>query len=295
MKMRLWITAAIFTAVSAFFIQTYFSSPSEKYAAFHSAENWLTDQSEREKSDLQDEPADRASEVLATLSEHDHDGGEFGVHIDGVKNRFETNEQEIALTFDLCGGDFGSELDEELVDFLRDEQIPAVLFVNKRWLTENEEQFIDLYEDPLFTIENHGTEHKPLSVEGKEGWGIDGTGSPEEAVEEVMINQQAIYERTGYTPELFRSGTAHVDESSVALVNRLGLETVNYDILGDAGATYSAEEVKESLLNAEAGSIALLHMNQPNSETAAGVQKAVPELQADGYEFVALDNKTLVD
>ena len=61
--------------------------------------------------------------------------------------------------------------------------------------------------------------------------------------------------------------------------------------MGDAGATYSAAEVERALLRAEPGSIALLHMNQPNSGTAEGVSQAVPLLHTEGFTFVHLDDK----
>lgn len=218
---------------------------------------------------------------------------EWGENVRGVKTSFETTSQEMALTFDACGGPFGNSYDEELIAFLRTEQIPATLFVNERWILENETTFLDLEEDPLFQIENHGTEHLPLSVSGGEAWGIPATSSPEEAYEEIMNNHASVKRLTGKNMSLFRSGTAYYDEVAVELAEALGYQVVNFDILGDAGATYSADQVKNALLKAKAGSIALLHMNQPNSETAEGVRRALPLLQERGFEFVQLKDQQL--
>lgn len=218
---------------------------------------------------------------------------EWGEQVTGVKNRFITDQKEIALTFDLCGGKFGSDYDEALVEFLRAAEVPATLFVNEQWIQENQAIFLELADDPLFQIENHGTNHAPLSVNGNEAWGIPGTNSAEEAGEEIMKNFETVKELTGREMSLFRSGTAYYDEVAVELANALGFEVVNYDILGDAGATYTAAQVQEALLLAEPGSIALLHMNQPESGTAEGVKQAVPLLRAEGFEFVQLDDKEL--
>lgn len=218
---------------------------------------------------------------------------EWGEHVTGVKTRFKTDEKEMALTFDACGGDLGSGYDDELITFLREENIPATLFVNERWIGENEQLLIELAEDPLFQIENHGTHHEPLSVHGGEAWGIPATDSPQAAYDEIMSNHETVHERLGKEMTLFRSGTAFYDEVAVELAQALGYEVVNFDILGDAGATYSAEQVQQALLEANPGSIALLHMNQPNSATAKGVQLAIPMLQADGFQFVLLENRTL--
>lgn len=218
---------------------------------------------------------------------------EWGENVTGVKTRFETDAQEIALTFDACGGDFGNLVDDRLLDFLRAEEIPATLFMNERWIMENESLFLSLSNDPLFQLENHGSSHAPLSVSGGEAWGIPATNSPEEVYDEIMTNHERVKELTGENMTLFRSGTAFYDEIAVELAQELGYDVLNFDILGDAGASYSSEQVKNALLHVRPGSIALLHMNQPNSGTADGVMQAVPLLQAQGYDFVLLNDKKL--
>src|SRR5699024_5573476 len=115
---------------------------------------------------------------------------EWGEQVTGVKTHLDTDEKNIALTFDACGGPYGSQVDEALITFLQSSETAATIFVNERWIKENENTFLELAKDPLFEIENHGTEHKPLSVDGNEAWGIEGTNSPEEVYEEIMINDQ---------------------------------------------------------------------------------------------------------
>lgn len=229
------------------------------------------------------------SEILEKWETGAIEPGNWGEHVAGVKNRLDTDEKIIALTFDACGGSYGSGYDEELIEFLKAEEIPATLFFNSRWIEANEATFLELAENPLFSVQNHGSKHVPLSVTGRSAWGIDGTSSVAEVIDEVMKNQQVIKKMTGKSPELFRSGTAHYDEASVQITADLGLTVVNYDILGDAGATFSAEEVEQALLQSGAGSIPLLHMNQPGSGTAEGVINAVPQLIEQGYSFVKLD------
>lgn len=213
---------------------------------------------------------------------------QWGERVAGVISRMNTEDKVIALTFDACGGPYGNGYDQELISFLREEQIPATLFINERWIFDNQTVFLELAEDPLFQIENHGTAHIPLSVSGKSAWGIDGTTNPIEVKSEVMGNQETIKQLTGREPTLFRSGTAYYDEVAVEIVNELGLQVVNFDILGDAGATFSAEQVHRSLLESTSGSIVLLHMNQPSSGTAKGVRLAVQDLLEKGYTFVRL-------
>ncbi|MDQ0254874.1 peptidoglycan/xylan/chitin deacetylase (PgdA/CDA1 family) [Evansella vedderi] len=219
----------------------------------------------------------------------------WGERVPGVMNRMDTDERVIALTFDACGGVYGSGYDEKLINFLRKEEIPATLFINARWIKENKEVFLELSNDSLFQIENHGTEHLPLSLKGGTAWGIMGTTGVEEVIREVMGNQELIYSLTGNVPNYYRSGTAYYDEIAVEIVGDLGLTVVNYDILGDAGATYNSTQVRNALLNANPGSIALLHMNQPASGTAVGVMEAIPLLREQGFTFVTLSEFDLTE
>lgn len=233
-----------------------------------------------------DEPAPEAPDL--DPADYPTTASEWGERVTGVRTRLDTDDPVIALTFDACGGQNGSGYDEELIEFLRAESIAATLFINKRWIDANDDVFARLADDPLFEVANHGTEHRPLSVNGRQIYGVTGTADPAAVIDEVMVNQDALVALTGRPPTHFRSGTAYYDEVAVRIVNDLGLDVVGFDVLGDAGATYSAAQVAAALDAAGAGSIALLHMNQPTSGTAAGVKAAVPVLRDRGLNFVRL-------
>ena len=201
-----------------------------------------------------------------------------------------TTDRVVALTLDACGGRTGSGYDAKLIKTLRRERVPATLFVNARWIMANPRMFRQLAADPRFEIANHGTEHRPLSVTGRSVYGIAGTGSIGEVVDEVAINQRLITGLTGASPAFFRSGTAYYDDVAVRVVADLGLQVVNFDVLGDAGATYSAAQVADAMRSSKPGSIILAHMNQPASGTAEGIKEALPELRRRGFRFVRLSS-----
>ena len=154
----------------------------------------------------------------------------------------------------------------------------------------NPRLFRRLAADPLFEIANHGTEHRPLSVTGRSVYGIAGTASIGEVVDEVAINQRLITRLTGAAPAFFRSGTAYYDDVAVRVVADLGLKVVNFDVLGDAGATYSATQVADAMLSSKPGSIILAHMNKPAGGTAEGIEEALPRLRQRGFRFVHLSD-----
>lgn len=194
----------------------------------------------------------------------------------------------LALTFDACGGPGGSGVDEELLALLRAEGIPATLFLNRRWVRAQPKRTAALAADPLFAIGNHGTAHVPLSVDGRAAYGIPGTRSPAEVVDEIMRNQEAIAELTGRAPVWFRAGTAHYDDVAVEIAKRCGVRLAGFAVNGDAGATASPWAVATALADAPNGAIVLMHMNQPASGAAAGLGSALAGLKAAGTRFVQL-------
>ncbi|MFC5405384.1 polysaccharide deacetylase family protein [Cohnella soli] len=219
---------------------------------------------------------------------------QWGDKIAGVMTHLDTKDKVIALTFDACGGPHGNGYDKKLIDFLVQEHIPATLFVNARWIDANPKTFMDLAQNPLFEIENHGYEHRPLSVTGKAAYGIRGTKDASQVVDEISLNENKIAKLTGRKPLFFRSGTAYYDDIAVRIVHDLGLKAVNYNILGDAGATYNKKQVYKALMKAKSGSIVLCHMNHPEKETAEGVIKAIPDLEKAGFRFVLLSDYPLL-
>lgn len=246
-------------------------------------------------SDPSSSPNPAISSLEKTLIDRYRDAKpkEWGENVPGVRTHLTTKEQVIALTFDACGGKEGSGYDEKLIDYLIKENIPATLFINARWITANMDIFSKLADNPLFEIENHGTEHRPLSVNGRLAYGITGTKNVNEVIHEVKDNADQIEKLTGRRPLFFRSGTAYYDDIAAGVVQDLGFQLAGYNVLGDAGATYNTEQVYKALLKARSGSIVLAHMNHPEKDTAEGIMKAIPELQKAGYRFVLLTSYTL--
>lgn len=212
----------------------------------------------------------------------------WGEDVPGVVRRLSTTDRVVAVTLDACGGRAGSGYDAALIETLRRRRVPATLFVNARWIEANPQEFRRLAADPLFEIANHGTEHRPLSVTGRSVYGITGTADVAQVVDEVSVNQRLVTELTGVAPAFFRSGTAYYDDLAVRIVTDLGLQVVNFDVLADAGATYSAARVARAMTGSRPGSIMLGHMNAPGSGTAEGAALALPELRRRGFRFVRL-------
>ncbi|MFE7742557.1 polysaccharide deacetylase family protein [Nocardia sp. NPDC057455] len=212
----------------------------------------------------------------------------WGVEMAGIMSTFPAAGKQMALTFDACGGPGNNDIDESLVNFLIAERIPATLFLNKRWIDANRARAAQLAANPLFELANHGVAHKPLSVNGREAYGIAGTRSARDAADEVWANHELLTTLTGTPPRFFRAGTAHYDDVAVSIVDELGETPVGFSINADFGATASAAKVQSAMNAAAPGAISLAHMHRPHSGTAAGMIAALPQIRAMGFTFVHL-------
>lgn len=216
----------------------------------------------------------------------------WGIHFPGVvRTGVDAGSAQpgaVHLTLDACGGPTGSGYDAALIDGLVQAGIPATLFLNLRWITANPDLAAQLAANPLFTIQNHGAVHRPLSVTGAAAYGIAGTASAREAAYEVWENHLAIENLAGVAPRWFRPGTAHLDDVGLSIAASLGEGIAGFAVNGDGGATLPAAAVTGELLRCTGGEIVIAHMNQPGSGTAAGILQAIPQLLDRGLSFAAL-------
>lgn len=213
---------------------------------------------------------------------------QWGERVAGVITHLRSGTNGVALTLDACGTARGKGIDSRLIAFLEREGVPATLFVTGRWIEANPGEFRRLAANPLFEIANHGDRHRPASVAGRSAYGIAGTADVAALVDEIELNARRIQEVTGRRPRFFRSGTAYYDEVAVEVAGVLGHRVAGFSVLGDAGATFSVEQVRRALLAATPGDVVILHMNHPESGTAAGVEAAIPLLRTRGLRFVTL-------
>lgn len=196
---------------------------------------------------------------------------------------------QVALTFDACGGGgAGDGYDAELIDLLREKGVPATLFLNARWIGVHGRLAAELASDPLFEVACHGSRHVPLSVSGRDAYGIVGTAGVGEVYDELTANVPWFEEQVGRRPLFSRPGTAHCDEVAAAIARDLDLPIAGFSVNGDGGATFSAAMVRDTLLQLRDGDIVLAHLNRPAGGTAQGCAQAIPELLDRGVRFVTL-------
>lgn len=220
---------------------------------------------------------------------------EWGEAMEGIISILPTDDKVVSITLDACGWGAGSGYDEALIEYLIDENIAATLFISGKWIEDNPGQIEYFASFDNFEIENHGYLHKPLSVNGREQYGITGTSSAAEVYDEIENNAQRIGELTGRRPLFFRTGTAYYDDVAIKIAADLGQNIAGYTIAADGGATFSAAQILQVCSNPENGAILLFHMNHPESETAAGIKAVYEDLSSKGYSFVKMEDYLSAD
>ena len=222
--------------------------------------------------------------------------GQWGEFVKGVSEDLNTQQKYIAFTFDACGGEKGTGFDKELIEFLRQEKVPATLFVTGRWIDAHYFDFLNLSRDPLFEIENHGLNHKPCSINGESEYGIHGTSNAGEAFDEIEANARKIEAITGQRPRFYRSATAFIDEACARLAHELGIQVISFQVLsGDAVPRTPASVIEENVLrNIKPGAIVIMHLNHPEWNTCEAMRIIVPRLRLQGYQFVVLNGFELI-
>ena len=180
--------------------------------------------------------------------------------------------------------------------FLIKESVPATMFVSGIWIDSHLAEFRELSQEGLFEIENHGLNHRPLTISGRSVYGITSTRNISGVIEEVGLNAKKIKQLSGKKTKFYRSGTAYYDEISVRIANSLEHAAVNFDVLsGDAIPGASRDAItKRVVKDSKKGSIVIFHMNHPERNTRQAVEESVFLLRDKGYKFVKIEDYNLV-
>jgi peptidoglycan/xylan/chitin deacetylase (PgdA/CDA1 family) len=199
---------------------------------------------------------------------------------------------KVALTLDACSGTY----DDDLVQFLIRNRIPATLFITKKWINSNPKGAQILKNNlDLFELEDHGENHIPAVIgKGRKVYGIAGEPDLLHLRREVLEGAKAIYNLSGTHAHWYRGATAVYDRQAALEIERLGFKIAGFSVNADAGGTLSQSKIIENMRHVKAGDVVLAHMNRPRGYTAEGFSITLLELLKRGLVFVKLDQVDLV-
>lgn len=199
--------------------------------------------------------------------------------------------KNIALTLDACSGRF----DDDLIEFLIKNKIPATLFATEKWLNKNPLglSIIKAHLD-LFDVEDHGANHIPAVIgAGKKVYGIPGEPDLIHLRREVSEGARAIEAATGVAPHWYRGATAEYDAQAVSEIEKMGYKIAGFSLNADDGATAKRLTIEKRLEHVKAGDVIIAHMNKPASDSAEGLAVGLAHLLKQGFVFVRLDQVEL--
>lgn len=212
-----------------------------------------------------------------------------------VQQRGET--REIALTFDLCEG--SGELagyDGRVVDFLRENGVPATFFMGGKWAKNHEKRALQLLADPLFEVGNHSYSHPHLPGASEATLRREILGTEEELASlRRKVSQMPCAEGAGEaiipsSLHLFRFPYGEYSRPALDFLNANGFLAIQWDMApGDPAKGVTGEQLARDVeRRARPGSIVVLHANGKGAHTADALALFVPELRRRGFEFVTV-------
>lgn len=204
----------------------------------------------------------------------------------------------IALTFDLCEqpGEIAG-YDGAIIDYLRANGIKATLFTGGKWMRSHAERMQQLMADPLFEIGSHGEAHRNLRLLSGAALQdeIAGPQRSYETAREHLGAQQCVAQNAaefGHVPQrisTFRFPYGACNAQSLAAVNDAGLLAIQWDLsTGDPSLGQSAGAIARAALQAQPGSIVIMHANGRGYHTAQALPLFVPKLKDLGFRFVTV-------
>lgn len=177
--------------------------------------------------------------------------------------------------------------DPALFAYLEQNHIPATLFVSGLFAVAYPNLMQSLAQSGDFEFENHSYDESSFTPHCY--WLATLTNDQEKS-EQIQKTEKILKEDTGQTATYFRFPGVCTDAQNNALVKSLGY-TINDGtvIAGDPFNKNTKAIVRAVLSSATSGATVIMHVGGPNApESLTALEKIVPKLQAQGYQFAKL-------
>ncbi|MBQ4430584.1 MAG: polysaccharide deacetylase family protein, partial [Synergistaceae bacterium] len=210
---------------------------------------------------------------------------------EGVIRRVRLPEgvKAVAITFDMCELDtVTTGCDMEVLSFLRENRIPATLFMGGKWMRTHASRVKQIMkEGALFEIANHNWSHGNCALLSEEGLKAQILWTQ---AEYELLREESGANDIPNVPELFRLPYGRNNERALKVIAGLGLRVIQWDVAAEAGDNSKPSRAKRNAKTVAAmtkpGSILLFHANLVPKGTANLLREVVKILEGDGYMFV---------
>jgi peptidoglycan/xylan/chitin deacetylase (PgdA/CDA1 family) len=210
-----------------------------------------------------------------------------GVDSTYLKYEADTGDDKvIALTFD----DGPWNTTEEVLDILKANGAKATFFTIGEQISD-----VDNYTDVIQRMASEGHQIATHSYDHAStggGNGVDMTRqSAEKQIEEVVDGQKAISDATGEeASKVFRSPGGNYSGDIIWNLEPYVTAEIGWDIDTMDWSRPGVDSIVQSILSADSGDIILMHDGGGDrSQTVEALKQALPQLVAQGYKFVTID------
>lgn len=194
--------------------------------------------------------------------------------------RVDTEEKQIAITFDINWAE--KEYLYEILDVLNKYDVKATFFIMGKWVNYTEEN-----KEKLLKINGLGHEIGNHSYVHPSFTKIDES----RMLDELKKTDEIIYEAIGVKPVLFRFPSGDYNEKALQFITDNGYKCIQWDCDSvDWKQSGSDVEYDRVMKKVKSGSIMLFHNNA--KYTPGNLEKLIPKLKEDGYEFVTVGQLT---
>ena len=210
-----------------------------------------------------------------------------------------TSKKVVALTFDadltpkmlndLKTAKVASWYNQNVIATLRQEHVPATLFLSGLWIKTYAGVTQELSNDSLFELGNHsyshGGFHSPC-------YGLASVPESNESAE-VQRTDELLTKYTTQHKKLFRFPGLCFEKDDVEKIEAQGYIVIGGDVDAGDGFQKSAMKIVSNVLaHVRPGSIVILHMHGgPNApETANALPEIIANLRSRGYAFVKVSD-----
>jgi peptidoglycan/xylan/chitin deacetylase (PgdA/CDA1 family) len=195
--------------------------------------------------------------------------------------RVETAQPTVALTFDACATrTHASGFDRAVYQVLKQEAVPATIFVSGRWVEVHGPEMTELAADPLIAFGDHSFDHPHMNR------------IPKARMAQQIDQTEAALARYGKRSVAFRPPFGEWNSRLVEVAKQKGLPTVTWDVVsGDPSAHTTAPRLVRNVLDrTRAGSIVIFHINGRGRKTAEALPEILRSLRDRGLRFVFLSD-----
>ena len=210
-----------------------------------------------------------------------------------------TNQKVVALTFDadmtfkmfneLKSGMIASWYNQKVIATLREERVPATLFLAGLWIERYPAVTQDLSADSLFEIGNHSYSHPGFR---SPCYGLGSVRKSNQAIE-VQRADALLKKYTTSYQKYFRFPGLCFGAGDVETIEAQGYTVIGGDVYGGDGFEKSPARIVSNILtHVRPGSIVILHLHGgPNApETANALPDVIRKLRLRGYTFVKVSD-----